>query len=83
MVSEMRSTTASGDLARFHDLDVKFHRKIWDLAGNEYLTKALEATSFQLFAFALLDLGPDLIRPARWPWISTKESSKASGPTTP
>lgn len=65
LVSEMRSVTASGDLAKFHDLDVKFHRQIWDVAGNEYLTKALEATSFQLFAFALLDLGPDLIKQRR------------------
>jgi DNA-binding GntR family transcriptional regulator len=62
LVSEMQSTTASGDLAKFHDRDVQFHRKIWDLADNEYLTRALETTAFQLFAFALLDLGPDILR---------------------
>jgi len=62
LVEEMNRATANSDLALFHEKDVAFHRMIWDLAGNEYLTKALESISFPLFAFALLDLTPELKR---------------------
>ncbi len=62
LVNDMRSSTASGDLAKFHNLDLKFHRKIWEAAGNEYLIRALDTVTSQLFAFALSDLGSDLAR---------------------
>ena len=62
LVEEMAEATANSDLAGFHEADVAFHRKIWDLADNEYVTKALETVAFPLFAFALLDLGPELMR---------------------
>jgi len=61
LVDEMGRATAKADLAEFHEMDVAFHRKIWDLAGNEFLTRALEAITFPLFAFALLNLGPELM----------------------
>jgi DNA-binding GntR family transcriptional regulator len=58
LVEDMASATANSDLAQFHEKDVAFHRKIWDLASNEYLTKALESISFPLFAFSLVDHTP-------------------------
>ena len=45
------------DLAKFHDADVAFHRRIWALAGNEYLTAALEGVAIQLFVFGSLKHG--------------------------
>jgi len=59
LVNEMGAATVQSDLAKFHVVDVAFHRKIWDLAGNEFLTKALESVVFPAFAFALLGLGPE------------------------
>jgi DNA-binding GntR family transcriptional regulator len=46
------------DVRAFHDCDVSFHRKIWELAGNKYLKDALEAISFRLFVFSIV---------GRWP----------------
>lgn len=63
LVEDMDRATANSDLAQFHEKDVAFHRKIWDLAGNEYLTKALASISFPMFAFALVDhITPKLVR---------------------
>ena len=62
LVEEMGTATVKSDLAEFHQVDVAFHRKIWELTGNEFLTKALESVVFPVFAFALLDLGPELMR---------------------
>jgi DNA-binding GntR family transcriptional regulator len=46
------------DVKNFHDCDVSFHRKIWDLAGNEYLRDTLETVTFRLFIFSVV---------GRWP----------------
>lgn len=46
------------DVRNFHDCDVAFHRKIWELAGNEYLRDTLEAVTFRLFVFSVV---------GRWP----------------
>lgn len=46
------------DVMNFHDCDVAFHRKIWELAGNPCLRNTLETITFRLFAFS--DVG-------RWP----------------
>jgi DNA-binding GntR family transcriptional regulator len=46
------------DVKNFHDCDVAFHRKIWELAGNEYLRDTLEAVTFRLFVFSVV---------GRWP----------------
>jgi DNA-binding GntR family transcriptional regulator len=46
------------DVKSFHDCDVSFHRKIWDLAGNEYLRDTLETITFRLFIFSVV---------GRWP----------------
>jgi DNA-binding GntR family transcriptional regulator len=62
LVEEMDEATANLDPCELHEKHVAFHRKIWDLAGNEYLTKALECIVFPLFAFALLIPDPDPIQ---------------------
>ncbi len=54
IVDEMAKAARSFNLSSFHSSDVTFHRKVWALAGNEYLERALEATAFRLFAFVLL-----------------------------
>ena len=46
------------DVKSFHDCDVLFHRKIWELADNEYLQSALETITFRLFVFSIV---------GRWP----------------
>ena len=52
------SSMAEVDVKNFHDCDVSFHRKIWELAGNEYLRDTLETITFRLFIFAVV---------GRWP----------------
>ena len=54
LVEDMAKAAKTFDLGAFHKSDVAFHRKVWALAGNEYLEKALEGTAFRLFAFVLL-----------------------------
>jgi DNA-binding GntR family transcriptional regulator len=58
----VRSMAGSGlgemDVRGFHDADVLFHRKIWELAGNKYLKDTLEAITFRLFVFSIV---------GRWP----------------
>lgn len=58
-VAEMATSIASFDRAGFHKADVAFHRKIWDLAENEYLKAALERVTFGLFAFLLVARTPN------------------------
>jgi DNA-binding GntR family transcriptional regulator len=43
----------------FHDCDVAFHRKIWELAGNEYLRDMLETITIRLFVFSVVGRWPD------------------------
>jgi DNA-binding GntR family transcriptional regulator len=46
------------DVKGFHESDVSFHRKIWELAGNEYLRSTLETITFRLFVFSIVDRWP-------------------------
>jgi DNA-binding GntR family transcriptional regulator len=46
------------DVKSFHESDVSFHRKIWELAGNEYLRSTLETVTFRLFVFSVVDRWP-------------------------
>jgi len=46
------------DVKSFHESDVSFHRKIWKLAGNEYLQSTLETITFRLFVFSIVDRWP-------------------------
>jgi DNA-binding GntR family transcriptional regulator len=43
------------DVKSFHESDVAFHRKIWELAGNSFLQNALETITFRLFVFSIVD----------------------------
>ena len=58
IVKSMAATNTQSDPRGFHDCDVLFHRKIWELAGNEYLQTALESITFRLFVFSIV---------GRWP----------------
>ena len=51
------------DVRNFHDCDVAFHRRIWELAGNEYLRDTLEAITFRLFVFSVVDRWPGNPKP--------------------
>jgi DNA-binding GntR family transcriptional regulator len=54
------SMTGTGmDVKKFHDCDVAFHRKIWELANNEFLRETLETVTFRLFVFSVVDRWPD------------------------
>lgn len=58
IVKAMAGTGSEIDVRNFHDCDVLFHRKIWELACNEYLETALETITFRLFVFSIV---------GRWP----------------
>jgi len=53
-VRGLESAARTFYLPAFHRSDLLFHRKLWDLAGNEHLSMALERVAFVLFAFVLL-----------------------------
>jgi DNA-binding GntR family transcriptional regulator len=56
LVTSMTGTSmAPTEVKNFHDCDVAFHRKIWELAKNPYLRDTLEAISFRLFVFSVVD----------------------------
>ena len=52
-VRAMADAAARNDRAAFHSHDLDFHRKVWRLAGNEYIEMALERFLFAVFAFVL------------------------------
>lgn len=55
LVKEMESAAAQQDRGKFYNADLSFHRAIWNLAGNPYLTKALSRIAFSLLASVLSD----------------------------
>jgi DNA-binding GntR family transcriptional regulator len=59
----VNSMTGNGmdrqSIKNFHDSDVAFHRKIWELAGNEYLRDTLETITIRLFVFSVVGRWPD------------------------
>jgi DNA-binding GntR family transcriptional regulator len=60
LVAAMTGTSMSAnEIKSFHDCDSAFHRKIWELADNEYLRDTLEAISFKLFVFSVVDRWAD------------------------
>ena len=59
LVMTMAGTGSGIDVKSFHDCDVSFHRKIWELAGNDYLQDFLEIISFRLFVFSVVGRWPD------------------------
>jgi DNA-binding GntR family transcriptional regulator len=59
LVMTMAGTGRDIDVKSFHDCDVLFHRKIWEMAANEYLQDCLEIISFRLFVFSIVGRWPD------------------------
>ena len=59
LVKTMAGDEKQGSVGTFHDCDVLFHRTIWELAGNEYLSELLDAVTFRLFVFSIVGRWPD------------------------
>ena len=59
LVMVMAGTGKEIDVRSFHDCDVLFHRKIWELAQNEYLQELLEKITFRLFVFSVVGRWPN------------------------
>ena len=59
LVGVMAGIGSEIDVKSFHDCDVLFHRKIWELADNEYLHDLLEKITFRLFVFSVVGRWPD------------------------
>ena len=59
LVMTMAGTGRDVDVKSFHDSDVLFHRKVWELADNEYLHDLLEMITFRLFVFSVVGRWPD------------------------
>jgi DNA-binding GntR family transcriptional regulator len=53
-VQRMRELLRAGDIAAFYECDIEFHRKLWSLASNEYLSQLLEQIVVPLFAFFIM-----------------------------
>ena len=53
-IRNMEQAAIDLDLNLFYEADLAFHRKIWDLSDNPYLTDALERVVVPLFAFFLM-----------------------------
>ena len=57
LAEEIRKMTQGAkvlDLPQFYEADLAFHRKLWSLSGNPYLSDALERVVVPLFAFFLM-----------------------------
>jgi DNA-binding GntR family transcriptional regulator len=54
ILDAMELAAQTSDLASFHQNDLAFHRKIWDLSGNRYIAIALERLAFTLFAYGIM-----------------------------
>jgi DNA-binding GntR family transcriptional regulator len=59
LIRQMAGHEKNGSVGVFHDCDVLFHRTIWDLAGNEYLSEILETITFRLFVFSVVGRWPN------------------------
>ncbi|HKQ89276.1 MAG TPA: GntR family transcriptional regulator [Blastocatellia bacterium] len=51
---KMKAAAQTLDLDQFYQNDLAFHRKIWEVSGNEYLVDCLERIVAPLFAFFLM-----------------------------
>jgi DNA-binding GntR family transcriptional regulator len=59
IVRAMKGTGKELDVRHFHDCDVLFHRRIWELAENKYLQEMLEKITFRLFVFSVVGRWPN------------------------
>jgi len=54
-VPEMEKAAADQDYSRMIELDVNFHRTLWELAGNKLLEQVLQGLSLQFRLFLTLN----------------------------
>jgi DNA-binding GntR family transcriptional regulator len=54
LIGSMERSAQELDLDQFYQSDLEFHRKLWNLAGNSYLTEILERVVIPLFAFFVM-----------------------------
>lgn len=54
LIGRMTKSAKELNLNEFYDADLQFHRKLWDLAGNSYLSDTLERVVVPLFAFFVM-----------------------------
>lgn len=54
LLNRMFQLLKKGDIEAFYQADVEFHRRLWQLSGNEYLAQMLEQIVVPLFAFFIV-----------------------------
>ena len=54
LIEKMEHSGAKLDLDQFYQVDLEFHRKLWDMSGNPYLVGVLERMVVPLFAFFVM-----------------------------
>jgi len=54
ITAKMKEGAQAHDLDQFYQSDLAFHRKLWEMSGNEYLVECLERIVAPLFAFFLM-----------------------------
>jgi len=54
ITGKMKEGAEAHDLDQFYQNDLAFHRKLWEMSGNEYLVECLERIVAPLFAFFLM-----------------------------
>jgi DNA-binding GntR family transcriptional regulator len=54
ITGRMKEAARALDLDQFYQNDLAFHRKLWEMSGNEYLVECLERIVAPLFAFFLM-----------------------------
>lgn len=54
ITAKMKEGAQAHDLDQFYQNDLAFHRKLWEMSGNEYLVECLERIVVPLFAFFLM-----------------------------
>jgi DNA-binding GntR family transcriptional regulator len=54
ITAKMKEGAQAHNLDQFYQNDLAFHRKLWEMSGNEYLVECLERIVAPLFAFFLM-----------------------------
>jgi DNA-binding GntR family transcriptional regulator len=54
VTAQMKRAAQSLDLDQFYENDLAFHRKLWEMSGNNYLVECLERIVVPLFAFFVM-----------------------------
>jgi DNA-binding GntR family transcriptional regulator len=54
LTNRMKQAAEALDLDKFYECDLAFHRKLWEMSGNQYLVECLERLVVPLFAFFVM-----------------------------